>query len=207
MQNEPFSSLTHLIGFMLSITALVLLTIYAEGAKEIVGVIIFGTSMMLLYAASTIFHLLKKDTRLKEIFRRIDHSMIYVLIAGTYTPVCFIILKGIMGWVLFGIIWTLAVAGIIIKSGFKVKGHISTAGYVFMGWIGVIALHEIFMRTGIKGLFWLITGGILYTIGALIYYLDHRNPKMHLFGAHEIFHIFVIFGSFSHFWFILGVLT
>ncbi|MGM5488940.1 MAG: PAQR family membrane homeostasis protein TrhA [Nanobdellota archaeon] len=210
MKNEPGSSLTHLMGFFLAITALVLLIVFAainRGAIEVVSVTIFGASMILLYAASALFHFIPRGTITKEVFRRIDHSMIYILIAGTYTPICLSVVRGALGWTLFGVIWGLALLGVIIKStGIRIKEYISTTGYVLMGWLAIFSIKPVFLETGALGIFWLTTGGVLYTIGALIYFIDFRNPKYKVFGAHEIFHLLVIGGSFCHFWFILSTL-
>lgn len=152
-----------------------------------------------LQAQYTIF--ICKTSRSKEIFRKIDHSMIYILIAGTYTPITLVLLRGALGWTIFGIIWALAISGVIIKAnGFKIKKWISTGIYILMGWMIVIPFYPLSKTIPSEGLWWLFIGGISYTIGTIFFALDTVIPKRRWFSMHDIFHLFVIAGSFSHFW-------
>jgi hemolysin III len=203
-RSELINSLTHLIGTVLSVAGLVLLVVFAalkSTAWHIVSFSIFGASMILLYLTSTLYHFFSHDSKAKRVFLRIDHSMIYVLIAGSYTPLCLTILRGPFGWTLLGIIWAIAITGIVIKStGIKINEYISTAGYIIMGWLLVIAIGPLVKILPGIAIFWLFLGGISYTVGAIFYSLDKKIIISRWFGMHEIFHLFVMLGSFSHFW-------
>lgn len=205
IQNEPLSSLTHFIGMLLSIAGLVLLVVFAvlySTVWHIVGYSIFGASLILLYLASSLYHLFPKNSKAKAILRRIDHSMIYVLIAGTYTPICLVLPQRGLGWSLFGVIWGLAVVGIVLKAfGIKMEDwRVTIVLYVSMGWLGIIAIPAIVQAVPPSGIAWLVIGGVLYTVGAAFYGLNRFLPRTRWFGMHEVFHIFVMAGSFSHFW-------
>lgn len=206
-ENEPMSSLIHLIGLFLSIAGLVLLVVFSVlrgSIWHVVGFSIFGTSLILVYFTSTLFHFISKTHKAKGILQKMDHFMIYILIAGTYTPICFVVLKGWIGWSLFGFIWFLAITGIILKLKLKsAKPWFFPLYYIAMGWVLVIALVPLFRVLPQEGIFWAITGGIFYTLGVIFFSLDHIVPRTRWFGMHEIFHIFVIAGSFSHFWLML----
>jgi len=205
--NEPASAVTHLIGAILSIAGLTLMIIFASiyaTAWHVVGFSIFGASLILLYLASTLYHFIPKHKELKKTFQKIDHSMIYVLIAGTYTPVCLTSLRGGWGWSLFGIIWGLAIVGILSKSlSKKERPIVSTLFYIVMGWLMVIAFFPLVKSLPSLGLFWLVAGGVFYTIGTIFFGLDKLYKRKHYFGLHEVFHLFVMMGSFSHFWLML----
>ncbi len=190
---ERINISSHGLGLLLSIAALVVLCTKANSALEIVSVSVYASSMMALYAASTIYHSATNPT-FRSRMRIVDHAMIYVLIAGTYTPFSLIVLKGAIGWGIFAISWTMAVIGITIKIHYT--GHfnrVSTAMYVFMGWIIVFAIKPLIAGMPAEGLTWLFAGGISYTLGALFY-----SIKMLPFG-HAIFHVFVLAGSACHF--------
>jgi len=208
--NEPISSILHLIAAILSIFSFIVMIVIASKSASAIHVIsfaIFGVSMTLLYSASTIYHFLKRGTKSKEVFLRIDHSMIYVLIAGTYTPICLILLKGWLGWTLLGIVWLMTILGTIIKSVWSNKyDKISTIMYVVMGWIIILAFDQLNIMLPAKGLFWLVFGGISYTLGAVFYSFEHYLPRPKWFGIHEVFHLLVMLGSFSHFWVIFNYL-
>lgn len=201
---EPVSGLTHFAGVLLSITALVLLEINSvqHGTPwHIVAFAIFGTSLILLYGASSMYHLLQLSPRSIIMLRRIDHMMIFVLIAGTYTPVCLIPLRGVWGWSLFGITWSLAIVG-IFQALFWLHAPrwFSTSLYVFMGWLVIIAFFPLIHSVPMNGIVWFVLGGLCYTGGAIIYALKRPNPLPGIFGFHEIWHLFVLAGSFCHFW-------
>jgi len=198
-KNEPVSAIIHIFGILLGIAGLVLMVVFASikaTVWHVVGFSIFGASMILLYIASVLYHFIPKA---RNVFLKIDHSMIYVLIAGTYTPICFVALKGAWGWSMFGVIWGLAVLGIVLKSVFlnKINDIYSTALYVLMGWLLVVAFLPLVNSIPIQGILWLVGGGISYTVGAIFYGLNRK-------WFHEIFHIFVIIGSFCHFWLMLA---
>jgi len=193
---EKINIISHAIGLLLSIVALVLLVARASlhgSVWQIVSFAIFGVSLITLYAASTSYHAAKKSA-LRKRLKIFDHASIYILIAGTYTPFTLVTLKGTIGWVIFGISWGLALTGIILKLFFTGKYDlISTMMYVLMGWIIVFAIKPLINNLPVDGLIWLIAGGISYTIGALTYSI----PKIKF--NHAIFHMFVLMGSFCHF--------
>mgnify|MGYP000862956768 FL=1 len=199
---DPISGFSHLVGALLSVLGCVLLIYYAASKASpwhIVGFAIFGTSLILLYTASTLYHLLKVSERGTKVLRKIDHMMIYILIAGTYTPICLIPLRGGWGWSLLVGIWVLAVTGIILKGvWFSAPRWLSTLFYGIMGWLVVIAFWPLSKTVPASGIGWVIAGGI-YTIGAVIYGLKRPNFTSR-FGFHELFHFFVLAGSFCHFW-------
>jgi hemolysin III len=193
---EKINIISHAIGFILSIVALVLLVRHATlhgDVWHIVSFSIFGASLIILYAASTFYHSAKKPESRNRL-NIIDHASIYVLIAGTYTPFTLVTLKGAIGWVIFGISWGLAITGIILKLFFTGKYNLmSTIMYVLMGWVIVFAIKPLMNNLPLAGLLWLVAGGISYTIGAILYGI--KKIKFN----HAIFHMFVLMGSFCHF--------
>ncbi len=193
---EKINIISHTIGLILSIVALILLVTHANlhgDLWHIVSFSIFGTSLVILYAASILYHSAKKS-ELRHRLKIIDHASIYVLIAGTYTPFTLVTLNSTIGWVIFGISWGLALTGIILKLFFTGKYNlISTIMYVLMGWVIVFAIKPLINNLPLEGLLWLFAGGISYTIGAIIYSI--KKIKFN----HAIFHVFVLFGSFCHF--------
>lgn len=207
LENEPVSGLLHFIGVLLSIAGLVLLIVFAAQkgtAWHIVGFSIFGTTLILLYVTSTLYHFFPITSKAKRVFKRIDHAMIYALIAGTYTPICLVALHGVWGWTLFGVIWAIAAAGISIKSaGVKMADWLSTLIYIAMGWCAVIAFVPLRAALSTNGFLWMYAGGVFYTIGAVIYSFG-SIWKSKWFGAHELWHMFVMAGSFCHFWLMLN---
>jgi len=204
---EPFSGFSHLFGVIISVLGLVTL-IYRQlildnySAYSLLSSIIFGVSLILLYSASTIYHLtISKDSVIKFL-RKLDHSMIFVLIAGTYTPICVILLEGATRYTMLTIIWGIALIGVIFKTlWITCPSWLSSTIYVIMGWSAVFIMSPLSKVVPLKGLLLLIIGGVLYTIGAVIYCLE-KNGVKRKFGAHEIFHIFVLMGSFTHYVFI-----
>lgn len=201
---DPISGLTHLIGIILSFIGLVLMVYQAAVAGKpwhVVSYAIFGATMILMYTASTLYHWLPLSPKGIEILRKFDHIMIFILIAGTYTPICLVPLRGPWGWSLFGSIWGLAVAGLCFKIFWlQAPRWLSTAIYTAMGWLVIIAVWPLIKVISLDGFGWLLAGGLFYTVGALIYGIKRPNPWPEVFGFHEIFHVFVLFGSFCHFW-------
>lgn len=193
---EKLNVISHGIGFLLSISALVLLVVRSSlygNVYHIVSFTIFGSSLVVLYAASTLYHNSKKE-KIRLRLNIFDHASIFILIAGTYTPFVLVSLNGTMGWVLFGITWGAAVLGVILKIFYTGKYEkLSTILYVLMGWIIIIAIKPLFENLSSEGLFWLFTGGISYTIGAVLFSL--KRLKLN----HAIFHFFVLIGSAAHF--------
>ncbi|QGT98626.1 hypothetical protein SYNTR_0033 [Candidatus Syntrophocurvum alkaliphilum] len=203
---EPVSGLTHLVGALLSVLGAIILIYGAVNEATVWHVIafsIFGASLFLLYTASTLYHLLPLSEKGITVLRRIDHMMIYVLIAGTYTPICLVTLHGVWGWTLFGVIWTIALIGFALKLyWFHAPRWFSTLFYVLMGLVIVAFLPLLLQELSSGALAWIIAGGIMYIIGAIIY--GTKLPALNLskwFGFHEVFHLFVLAGSFCHYWF------
>lgn len=193
---EFVNVLSHGIGFLLSMAALTLMVVFASldgNAWHIIGVSIFGVSLVVLYLASTLFHWSMRS-QVRKYLNVFDHSAIYVLIAGTYTPFLLVTLNGPWGWSLFGVIWGLAIAGIVFKMFFTGKyDKLSLAIYVLMGWLILIAIVPLVQNLSTMGLIWLLIGGISYSIGA-VFYLLNRLPF-----NHAIFHFWVLGGSICHF--------
>lgn len=201
---EPINGFTHLGGAILSFAGLLALviktTLNNPSTVDITAVIIFGVSLILLYAASATYHLVIASDKVIAFLRRIDHSMIFILIAGSYTPFCLIALQGSRGWILFSIIATIAVCGVLFKMiWFKCPRWISTCVYIGMGWIAIFIMKPLYNSISFGGMLLLVLGGVFYTIGAVIYRLKPKAIKFKNLGFHEIFHIFILLGSLCHF--------
>jgi len=195
-KEEKLNVISHGIGLLLSIAALVLLVVYASkygSVWHIVSFSIYGASLIVLYSASTFYHYVQ-NPKLRHRLNIFDHAAIYVLIAGTYTPFTLVVLKGWVGWTIFGVSWGLALLGIILKLFFIGRfNKISTIAYVLMGWLIIFAIKPLVLNLPFEGLMWLLSGGLSYTVGAILYSI--KGIKYN----HAIFHIFVLLGSFSHF--------
>lgn len=194
--NETASAVTHGIGVLLAITGLVLLIVFATiygNVWHVVSVSIYGSTLILLYAASTLYHAIQAPN-IKRILRIIDHSAIYLLIAGTYTPFTLVTLQGVRGWVMFGVIWGLALLGILYKV-FFINRHvvISTLFYLLMGWLIIFSIRDLYLSLPFNGLVFLVAGGLSYTLG-MIFYAGRDRLLMH-----AIWHLFVLGGSICHF--------
>ncbi|URM31167.1 hemolysin III family protein [Cytobacillus firmus] len=201
---EPINGLTHLAGAILSFAGLLAMVIKASlttsSPLAITAVAIFGISLMLLYSASAAYHMVIAKDKVIAFLRKLDHSMIYVLIAGSYTPFCLITLNGVTGWVLFGIVTVVALSGILFKMiWFNCPRWLSTALYIAMGWIIVFAFSPLSESLSSAGVMLLFLGGILYTIGGVIYAVKPKFLEFNSMGFHEIFHIFIMMGSMTHF--------
>ena len=203
---EPGSAITHFIGMLMAILAAtpLLLKSWRGGASYVhtVSLAIFICSMILLYAASTIYHTFDISKRVNQILRKFDHAMIFVLIAGSYTPICLIVLKGTTGTLLLILVWSIALLGILFKMFWiNCPGWLSSAMYIALGWTCVLAFGPIINNLSRTGFAWLLAGGIIYTIGGVIYALKLPvfNSRHKNFGSHEIFHLFVMGGSICHF--------
>lgn len=201
---EPINGLTHLAGAILSFIALLAMVIKAslttQSTLAIAAVIVFGVSMILLYSASATYHMVVARDSVIAFLRRIDHSMIFILIAGTYTPFCLISLNGLTGWVLFSIIILTALCGVLFKMiWFNCPRWLSTLIYIVMGWMVVFVSPLLSKSLSSTGLLLLLVGGILYTIGGIIYGAKPKFLQSKYMGFHEIFHIFILLGSTAHF--------
>lgn len=199
-REELVNSMTHGLGLVLSVAGLVILVVLAAvrgTPRHVVSVSVYGATLVLLYAASTLYHAFRSP-RLKRVFKIIDHSAIYLLIAGTYTPFTLVVLRGPWGWTLFGLVWGLAVAGIAFKTLFVDHFVIaSTIVYVAMGWLVVIAIRPVLAMVPNRGLLWLLAGGLSYTMG-VAFFAARRLPY-----SHAIWHLFVLGGSISHYFAVL----
>lgn len=195
-REELLNSITHGAGILLSIAALVLLIVYSRiygTAGHVVSCTIFGVTLILLYTSSTLYHSFQKP-RVKRIFKILDHSCIYLLIAGTYTPFLLVTLRGVLGWTMFGIIWFLAISGVVFKIFFVHRFNIiSTIAYLLMGWIIIFAIKPLVDSLPTGGIVWLIAGGLAYTLG-VVFYAWKKLPF-----NHAIWHLFVLAGSMCHF--------
>ncbi len=200
---QPVSGMTHLIGALFSIAGLIWLlvvSIQSRTAWHVASFAVFGASMILLYLASALYHLLPVSERWVARLRRVDHSMIYVFIAGCYTPICLVTLRSGWGWGVFGAIWGVAAVGVVIKWIRAENSRWLTIGpFLIMSWLGILLLPTLWDVLPSGGIFWLAMGGAFYTVGSLIYALKRPDPMPSVFGFHEIWHLFVLGGSACHF--------
>lgn len=202
---DPGSAATHFAGMLMAMAAAVPLLIKAAdmpGATHIISMAVFIISMILLYGASTTYHTLNISQETNKLLKKIDHMMIFILIAGTYTPVCTIALRGKVGFGLLALVWGIAIVGIVVKAFWiYCPKWFSSILYIAMGWVCVLALPQILRALPEGAFYWLLAGGILYTIGGVIYALKLPifNSRHKYFGSHEIFHVFVMAGSACHF--------
>lgn len=202
---EPGSAITHFIGMLMAIFAAVPLLIKAAHEPSriyVISLAVYSASMILLYAASTTYHTFDISAKINTILKKWDHMMISILIAGSYTPICLLVLKGKTGLILLAIVWSFAIIGILIKAFWVYcPKWISSILYIGMGWTCVLAFTQILNSMSHTSFIWLLTGGIIYTVGGIIYALKLPifNNKHKNFGSHEIFHLFVMGGSMCHF--------
>lgn len=204
---DPGSAITHFIAMVSSVLAAapLLLKSYRDTGRfslDSLSLMIFIVSMILLYAASTIYHTLDISPHINKLLRKIDHMMIFILIAGTYTPVCMVVLGDRTGWMLLALVWSIALVGIIIKACWiTCPKWFSSILYIAMGWVCVLAFTKIVRSLPAAAFGWLLAGGIIYTAGGIIYALKLPlfNSRHKNFGSHEIFHLFVMGGSLCHY--------
>lgn len=202
---DPGSAITHFIGMVMAIPAAIPLLIKATRQSDplyIVAMGVYALSLILLYTASTAYHTFDRSERINTILKKIDHMMISVLIAGSYTPICLLVLEKKTGLVLLGIVWGIALIGILIKAFWVYcPKWVSSVLYIGMGWTCVLAFGQIFHAMSPAGFGWLLAGGIIYTVGGIIYALKLSvfNNRHKYFGSHEIFHLFVMGGSLCHY--------
>ena len=201
---RPWSAITHGAGAALALlgTALLLVRAFSIGAstRHIVSLLIYGCSMVGLYTASTLYHSLRVSVPGRIALRKYDHTSIYFLIAGSYTPICLLGLRGAWGWTLFSVIWALALGGMVLTLAWVNAPRWMTSGiYLFMGWLALTAIYPLYQTVGWRGLSWLVAGGMLYTVGGVMYALKWPGRDNPRFGCHEIFHVFIVLGSVCHF--------
>lgn len=191
---EIANSISHGVGFLgaVAVTPILIIGAIPSGAAAIVGASIFGTTMMLLYLSSTLYHAFPQS-RTKRVFKIFDHGAIFLLIAGTYTPFTLGILQGTWGWTLFGIVWALAILGVVLKSTAGAgSGKLSTALYLAMGWLAILAVKPLWLNMPGWGLFWLLAGGLMYSAGVIFFVAERLKY------SHFIWHLFVLAGTACH---------
>ena len=202
---DPGSAITHFIGMLMAIFAAIPLLLKAarEPSKiYIIAIAVYAASLILLYAASTTYHTFDKSRKVNTILKKIDHMMISVLIAGSYTPICVIPLKDTVGYPLLALVWTVAIIGMILKGCWiNCPKWLSSVIYIAMGWVCVLVFGPLLKTLSTPAFLWLLAGGIIYTVGGVIYALKLPifNAKHKFFGSHEVFHLFVMGGSVCHF--------
>ena len=202
---DPGSAITHFIGMLMAFFSAIPLLIKAAhepGRIYIISLAVYAASLILLYAASTTYHTIDLSEKVNTILKKIDHMMIFILIAGSYTPICLLVLGGHTGILLLSLVWGIAIAGILIKAFWVYcPKWVSSVLYIGMGWTCVLAFTQILNSMSAAAFGWLLAGGIIYTIGGIIYALKLPifNSRHKNFGSHEIFHLFVMGGSACHF--------
>ena len=209
---DRWSAITHLIGFLASIVAMPLLMLrgylWQNSTAAMVSYMIYMLSMILLYGASASYHSFNISEKANLILKKIDHLSIFILIAGTYTPVCVIALAGMKGWILLAAVWSIALIGIVFKLFFVTcPKWVSSVIYTAMGWVCIFCLPQLLQSLSAGAFFWLLAGGIMYSIGAVFYAIKPKWLSHPGFGNHEVFHCFVLAGSLCHFIVVCGFLT
>jgi hemolysin III len=204
---EPVNSLTHWAAAILALIGLIALLIVGwETPAKIISLLVYGLSLIFLFSASATYHMVKVKQKALEIFRKIDHAAIYFLIAGTYTPFCVNAFSGFWQWGLLSIIWSLATIGIVVKV-FTIRAPrwLNAGIYLVMGWLCIAAIGQMLAVLPVWVLSWLIAGGVIYTLGAIVYMTRIFNFIPGVFGFHEVWHIFVMLAAAAHFVAVLGV--
>jgi hemolysin III len=198
---EPVNGLTHLGAAIAAAIGMIVLVAIAWGnVGKTISLSIYGFSLILLFSASAIYHLVKVNPRVSIYLRKLDHSAIYILIAGTYTPICFNLFTGFWKWGMLILIWSLAFIGVAVKLlWINAPRWLYTGVYIAMGWLAVLGGKEILATMPIGALVWILVGGITFTIGAIIYITKKMDFFPGIFGFHEVWHIFVILGALAHF--------
>lgn len=204
---EPVNSLTHWAGAVLALIGLIALLVVGWGTPaKIISLAVYGASLIFLFSASATYHSVNRKEKVLEVFRKVDHAAIYVLIAGTYTPFCVNAFTGFWQWGMLAIIWSLALIGIIVKVFYIRAPRWLNAGiYVLMGWLGIIGAGQIFTALPVWVITWLVAGGVIYTLGAVVYSTKIFNFVPGVFGFHEVWHIFVMLAAAAHFVAVMGV--
>ncbi len=198
---EPVNGLTHLVAAAIALVGLVILVVLGWGQPgKVISLVIYGISLVTLFLASGLYHSVIATPRVLQRLRKFDHSAIFLLIAGTYTPICINLLDGFWKWGLLGIVWGLALTGIGVKIFFINAPRWATAGvYILMGWLAILGIREILASMPVGAITWLVAGGLIYTLGAVVYITKRMDFLPDVFGFHEVWHIFVILGALAHF--------
>ena len=201
-KKELTSAFTHLGGAVFGVVGTIILLISKNlNGTTLAAFLIFGISMVLMYSTSTIYHFIDRSKqKAKLVMRKLDHIMIFVFVAGSYTPICLLTLKGSVGYKLLALVWSITVIGTVIKLFWiTAPNWVSSLLYISMGWVAVLVLSPLTSKMPSGGIYWLVLGGILYTIGGVIYALKRPNLNDTYFGFHELFHIFILAGSLCHY--------
>ena len=198
---DPVSGLTHFGAAIASAFGLAVLLVVARDAGERqVPLLVYGCSLVLMFSSSAAYHLVKSSPKVEAILRKLDHAAIYLLIAGTYTPICLHFFTGFWRWGFLAVIWSMAVIGIAVKAVIINAPRWLTAGvYLAMGWLSLLAIREMLIAMPVGALAWLLVGGLFFTVGAVVYATRRPDFVPGVFGFHEVWHIFVILGALSHF--------
>ncbi|NOH02437.1 MAG: hemolysin III family protein [Chloroflexi bacterium] len=204
---EPVNSLTHWGGAILALIGLIaLLVVGWDTPAKIISFVIYGASLIFMFSASATYHMVRVKDKALEIFRKVDHAAIYTLIAGTYTPFCINALEGFWKWGMLSIIWSLALTGIVVKIFYiRAPRWVNAVIYVVMGWLSVAAAGQMLAALPVWVFTWLIIGGVVYTLGAVVYAAKMFNFKPGVFGFHEVWHIFVLLAAIAHYVAVMGV--
>lgn len=205
---EPFNALSHLAGAAAALPGIYLLLVWGGSTPaRLISLLIYGVSLIGMFLASGVYHAAVGGPKIIARLRKVDHAAIYLLIAGTYTPLCVIAFTGFWQWGMLAIIWPLALAGIVVKIFMINAPRWFTASvYLAMGWLSLIAVREILERLAPLTIIWLAAGGLLYTLGAVIYITKKGNFHPGVFGFHEVWHIFVLLGAGAHFLAVVSIL-
>jgi hemolysin III len=198
---DPVSGLMHLATAIVAAFGLVVLVwVGRDSAAKVLSLLVYGLSLILMFSSSAAYHLVKSKPEVIQWLRKLDHSAIYLLIAGTYTPICLHFFDGFWRWGVLGIIWLMALVGVTVKL-FVIKAPrwITAGVYLLMGWLSLMAIQEMLIAIPAGALVWLFVGGVLFTVGALVYITKLLDFYPGVFGFHEVWHIFVILGCLSHF--------
>jgi len=206
---EPVNGLLHVGGAIAALFGQIALVVVASsGIAKVASVIVYGVSLVMLFSASAVYHLVKAGPKTVEALRKFDHSAIYLLIAGTYTPICINAFSGFYRWGLLAIVWSIAFAGILVKVFFVEEPRwVAVTVYAIMGWLSVSAVGQMLTALSPATLAWLIVGGVVYTLGGVVYATKIFDFAPGKFGTHEVWHVFVLVGAAAHFMAVLGVLS
>jgi hemolysin III len=206
---EPVSGLMHLGGAIAALVGqIVLLVMGWPGVEKIAAVLVYGLSLIGLFSASATYHLVNAGPKVTAALRKLDHAAIYLLIAGSYTPFCLLAFEGFFRWGMLAIVWTFAIVGIIIKLFYMgAPRWVSALIYLLMGWLCLLAAGEMFTALPTISLVWMIVGGVIYSLGAVVYATKIFDFLPGKFGFHEVWHIFVLLGAAAHFIAVLGVVA
>lgn len=203
--HEPFESISHAVGAALAAVGLVVLLVQAEGARQATAYAVYGASLVALYVASSLYHGLPVGERGRSRLRRLDHSAIFLLIAGTYTPPALLAFEPAWGWSILGVVWGLAALGILVRTALpSPPRRLLTGLYLAMGWLAIVGVQPLLETFPLEALVWLLAGGLAYTVGAAIYAARWPDPLPEHVGYHGVWHLFVLAGSAAHYVFVAG---